>query len=280
MQKELAEFDEKTLNRQFERVWRDLLLDDKLQPSRSPKGYFIGGQPGAGKSSSISRIRSEHQGNVLEINVNDYRKFHPNFEAIEKAYGRDSPAYTNAFADALRDKVVERAVEKGYNVTIEGTLKSVGSAEMRLDQLAAKGYETFVVIQTCDPELSRKGIKDRYDSALARGETPRDVPIDFHDKVINVLPENADRLYKTGKMSKFEVYERVGNQSYLRFDSSVDKNMLPGKAIEQIHKGKSIEKTTNNAYEKAKKAMSVKKQSIDKALPKDKLKSKGPDISR
>jgi len=202
-------FTSEQVERVSQNLWLNLVTLKELSPVEKPQSYFIGGQPGAGKSSSIDRIKKAHSGNILEVNVDDYRERHPNFAKIQEKYGDNSPAYTNAFADAVRDSLVKKALEGRYNVSVEGTMKTLESTQKRLDEFKNSGYGVNVIVQTCNPALSRAGIQARYDKALQRGETPRDVPIEFHDKCVYALKNNVDKIMQNNPGAKFEMWERT-----------------------------------------------------------------------
>lgn len=222
-QDELLLVDEKIKDGIAKDIWQDLVADSNINPSADPKGYFIAGQPGAGKSNSITNVESKLKGNVVSINVDDYRKYHPNFKAIDEKYG---PLYTNEFADSIRDRLIDKALDGRFNIIVEGTMKGFDSTRERLEQFKSHGYQSNVIVQTCPKEVSWKGIRNRYDSALARGETPRDVPKAFHDAVVEALPINADKIYQSGLTDSFKVCSRDGEL----FDSSTSKE-LPSKSI-------------------------------------------------
>ncbi|WP_343463300.1 zeta toxin family protein [Pantoea sp.] len=203
------DFTGKQLELATKKLWKKLVIREGLTPVETPQGYFIGGQPGAGKSSSIDRIRNDHGKNFLEVNVDDYRQHHPNFAKIQEKYGDNSPAYTNAFADAVRDNLVKKALEERINVSVEGTMKTLESTQKRLDEFKNSGYGVNVIVQTCNPALSRYGIQKRYDDAVKLGQTPRDVPIEFHDKCVYALKNNVDKIMQNNPEAKFEMWERT-----------------------------------------------------------------------
>lgn len=40
----------------FDMIWDGLTTQSKARPTSSPKGFVLGGQPGAGKSKMVSRL--------------------------------------------------------------------------------------------------------------------------------------------------------------------------------------------------------------------------------
>ena len=66
----------------FDMIWDGLTTQSKARPTSSPKGFVLGGQPGAGKSKMVSRLGAELNRNLLVINGDEFRRYHPNFDEI------------------------------------------------------------------------------------------------------------------------------------------------------------------------------------------------------
>lgn len=47
-----------------------------------PTAIFVGAQPGAGKSSILTRLRGRFRGNVALISGDDFRQFHPAYARL------------------------------------------------------------------------------------------------------------------------------------------------------------------------------------------------------
>jgi len=70
-------------------VWNKEIL--KFNPSvlanqNNPQGFVLGGQPGAGKSSLIAEAKNRLNRNILEINGDNFRKYHPDYEILQEKY--------------------------------------------------------------------------------------------------------------------------------------------------------------------------------------------------
>ncbi len=65
---------EEKLLEAFHKAWKNTTVQNpEAKSTEYPKGFVLGGQPAAGKSKSISRIKSEYFGeNVLVINGVDF----------------------------------------------------------------------------------------------------------------------------------------------------------------------------------------------------------------
>jgi UDP-N-acetylglucosamine kinase len=212
----------------FEKVWQDLLDEHQaLAKNTNPKGYVLGGQPGAGKSNAIDRIVDELNGNVLIINGDDFRRYHHDFETIQQQYDKDASKYTAQFAGEITNRIIERSIQEKYNVAIEGTFRTAETPLKTLQDLKANGYQTNVYIQTTSKDVSWQSTLDRYDAMKRAGISPRYTPKEHHDLVVELLPTNADRVFDSGLADNLKVFSRDA----LLFDKNVNVNEKPSLSI-------------------------------------------------
>lgn len=217
----------------FQHLWNDLISEQQVCPVKSPKGFVLGGQPGAGKSNLVGIIRQELNRNVLIINGDEFRRYHPNFDGIQEQYGIDSPKHTAAFSGHMTERVIEKALREGYNISVEGTFRTTETPMRTLEDMREHGYETAVYIQTAPSEVSWQSTLERYQVMELLGETPRATPKEHHDLVVKLLPQNADSVFLSGKADVFKVYSREG----LIFDSRERFKEMPSVAIDhELHR--------------------------------------------
>ncbi len=125
------------VNTAVEKLMKDISVNNI--PTDSPNVYFIGGQPGSGKSALMNRIRlTESVNGIVNIQMDEYRMMNPKIEEIEQyilefnknkenrteAMSRDLVALTQSFADAVEEKLIQEVFKKGYNICLESTLKN------------------------------------------------------------------------------------------------------------------------------------------------------------
>lgn len=214
---------------QFQDIWIDLLRKyTSAQPSTQPQGFVLGGQPGAGKSSLLERIINQLDGDVLIINADEFRRYHPQFDEIQTKYGDDAPKYTAEFSGKMAEQVLNKALSEGYNIAIEGTFRTAQTPLNTLNLMKLNGYQTAVYIQTCPQEISWQSTIKRYEAMIKAGLTPRAVDKAHHDLVCNKLPENADIVYQLKKADEFQVYSR----NALIFDGKTSQE-LPSQIIQK-----------------------------------------------
>ena len=81
---------------QIDLVWEEQILDKNplATPQKNPIGFVLGGQPGAGKSNLIDKIRKEQGKNVIVINGDDFRKYHPDYANLQISNQLDMPKHS------------------------------------------------------------------------------------------------------------------------------------------------------------------------------------------
>ena len=205
LEKDLSVVDKNIKDDIVNKLW-DRISSRNLTSQQFPKAYMIGGQPGAGKTRSTEKLEEQYDYNILKIDMDDYRKRHPNFKEINEVYGKEASLYTNKFAAEVRDAIMKRALDNKYNVIIDGTMKNHTLAEKQINQLEKAGYNIETRIYTCSKETSWSDVNERYNEMLKAGQIPRYVPKEFHDSVLTELPKTIDKLYQSGKIKIVEVY--------------------------------------------------------------------------
>ena len=209
-------------------IWKDIHDEQfNLSSQTNPKAYIMGGQPGAGKSTSTRALTQKFDKNIVLIDLDAYRNRHPNYKALYEKYGKKSSEYTHEFASEIKEEIQKRAIDAKYNIIIDGTLKNVNKAEKQIDDLKNKGYSVDVLIHTCPKEVSWQSVNARYENALKQGRIPRYVPKHVHDQVVEVLPTNADKLCQSKQIESLTVH----NRQEKIYDSKIDKG-LPSVSIQ------------------------------------------------
>ena len=225
----------------LKQIWEHSTHQGKILPSsRKPLGFVLGGQPGSGKSVLTETIKKNNK-NIISINGDEYRSWHPYFSEIQNTYGKDSSKITAKFAGKVTEALIKKAIKEKYNVVIEGTFRTAETPLKTLKDLKENGYTTYACIKTCPADVSWNRCLSRYEEGLNdKSGKERFTDRSHHDLVVKNLAKNADIVFKSGLADKFGV---VGDAGTLLFDSSKNNfNKLPSSAINKelnISKNKS-----------------------------------------
>ena len=117
----------------------------KVSPSKSRLMFVLGGQPGAGKSSSKSIIEQKiPDANYVKVDIDEYRSMHPYAEEIFLEYGKEASAHTHADVGKWGDTVRDEARKRGLNVVVEGTMRT-NSVCKTIGDFEQDGYEINII---------------------------------------------------------------------------------------------------------------------------------------
>lgn len=202
-------------------------------PAENPRAIILGGQSGAGKSTLLQAFKTIMHENVIEINGDEFRKNHPRFHEIYQQVGSKYPDYTNKFASAMTERLIEQLSEKKYNLLIEGTLRTVRVPLDTCDLLTARGYGVSLAVIAVKPILSYLGTVLRQEMMLAEGKVVRETSQEIHDQIVQVITANIDYLYHTKKFKNVYICTR---DAECIFDSNKD-SRLPSEVLNQIFHG-------------------------------------------
>ena len=202
---------DKMVQEQLQEAWQSEILDHNTRatPTQHPQGFVLGGQPGAGKSSLIQKVKSELKGNVIVINGDDYRKYHPDYAKFQAQGTKDSAPKTQEFAGKMTEAILQKGIKEKYHIVIEGTFRTADTPIKTLKQFRESGYQTKVMIQTCDKALSWESCLERYNKMLE--VNPKEVRYttkEHHDLVCENLATNVEKVCQSGFVDKVEIFKR------------------------------------------------------------------------
>ena len=178
-------------------------------PVKRPICVIIGGQTGAGKSGIIgysNKMFSDD--NVIIINSDEIKPFHPKSEEIARLYPSLYTKITDQESNTWTSKVFEDARREGYNIIFEGTMKNNRIADESITELEDLGYTVIVRgLAVCDLE-SRMSILERYEGQVATKGWGRLVVPEHHNQTYEGMPNTIEYIERTGKYDILEIYAR------------------------------------------------------------------------
>ena len=184
-----------------------------FSPVHNPKAYILGGQPGAGKTSLQYLIQKQNR-NVIVINADAYRKFHPYFFEIQRKYEKGSPKYTQPFINQVTEQLVNELSTEKYNLIVEGTLRTVAVPLNTCQSLKAKGYRVELHVIAVKRVLSYESTLLRYEIAIRQGEISRATAKAHHDMVADAIVNNLNAIEDAGTFDAIKLFNRNGDCLY------------------------------------------------------------------
>ncbi|EFX59401.1 MULTISPECIES: type II toxin-antitoxin system toxin PezT [Streptococcus] len=184
-------------------------LTRRKKSSKQPIAILLGGQSGAGKT-TIHRIKQkEFQGNIVIIDGDSFRSQHPHYLELQQEYGKDSVEYTKDFAGKMVESLVRELSHLGYNLLIEGTLRTIDVPKKTAQLLKNKGYEVQLDLIATKPELSYLSTLIRYEELYSINPTQaRATPKEHHDGIVEHLVDNLRELENDKLFDRIQIYQR------------------------------------------------------------------------
>lgn len=216
-------------NEEFESKLKQLYkeLTDDIKKSVEKKAFLLGGQPGAGKS-GLTNILEQENNNLIVINGDDFRKEHPHFIELQKMYGKESVEYTKTFAGKMTEALISKLSDEGYNLIIEGTLRTSETPLKTQQELSKKGYQVEMAVIQVRPEVSYLGTLNRYEEMIKLGLQPRATLKKDHQIVVDNIANNLSKLYNAKVFSNIRIYNR---ESECLYSMKETPNIDPGTLI-------------------------------------------------
>lgn len=232
MDNTLTPYSQKDLENICGYILSDLTLG--LTPAETPTAYLLGGQSGAGKSIISRRLAKQYQGNIILINADEFRKFHPHFRQLNQLYGKDAVLHTQEFSGRMTELIIDRLSDQKYNLMIEGTLRTTDVPLKTQEKLSKKGYRVELLVMAVKPLLSYVCTVLRYEKMLSKGAAARATPKSHHDYIAANIAKNLTTLYKTGRFQNIMIYDRRRNCLY---DQKNTPKKDPGQALHRVLTG-------------------------------------------
>lgn len=227
----LEEYTEDEFRTELQTIVSMLLVDPLCVPVEHPEAFLLGGQSGAGKTTLHRLLQDRLAGNVIVVNGDEYRSRHPRFGQIVAEYGIDGPAHTAAWAGRMVEAVVDALSIMGYNLVIEGTLRTSEVPLKTAQLLRGRGYRVSLALMAVKPEISLVSCQLRYEQMRIAGTEPRAVDPAHHLSIVKAIVGNLHMLEGSGMFDGISLYSR---SEQCLFSSNDDAAGSASEALERI----------------------------------------------
>ena len=263
-------FNFKDIINAVERYWQENEFDFK--ENENPVVIFLAGQPASGKG----QLKNEVDNNFLIVDVDDFRKYHPDYFKLYKKHGKESAKYTHDFASEVADELIKKGADLKINILIDGTLKNFEKPFERASYLKEKNYICEIRAVVTKPEKSALANLLRYEELLERKRIPRLAPREVHDECVKKFIYHSDENKETAKNFIQKEFERKWKkEEYSKFLSGC--NILINKMISRKAEDIEIEIAKAEIKELTEK---INLEPVKKQKNKLKIKEKGSKILR
>ncbi len=208
MEDSLDSYTEQDFDAAFWDLVRKLVVGCTPVEDGHPVAYLLGGQSGAGKTALHVILKELHCNNVVVINGDTFRKFHPHFRELEQRYGKESVDHTAAWAGKMTETLVDYFSSLSYNLVIEGTLRTSEVPLASATLLRERGYDVSLALMAVKPEISLVSCQLRYEQMRIAGTTPRATDPAHHRKIVDQIVSNLAVLEESGMFDGIYLYNR------------------------------------------------------------------------
>lgn len=205
----LEDYSSEEFNAVLAQIIADRLGSGGITSSTAPCAVLLGGQSGAGKTTLHSIFRKKFGGNVIVINGDEYRSFHPRYRELDQQYGPEAVAYTAPWAGKMTEALIDELSRRGYNLIIEGTLRTYDVPMKTATLLKERGYNVSLALMAVKPEISLVSCLIRYESMRIAGTIPRATDPAHHQKIIQEIVGNLQRLESSGVFDSIRLFSRA-----------------------------------------------------------------------
>lgn len=208
---DFSEYSENDFNLALEKCYKTL-TENKL-PADNPQAFILGGQSGAGKTTIHDIIQTKNR-NIIVLDGDRFRAYHPNFDEIQERFGEAAANFTQKFSNSIVNALMNKFSDEHYNLIIEGTCRTAEVPLNTCQMLKKKGYSVNLAVMCTDKQTAWQSTIDRYNEMKALGVPPRAVPRDKFDYTVKAIPENISLLYQSGELNNILLFNRQNECLY------------------------------------------------------------------
>lgn len=210
----IADYSQEELSEALADLVALLCSKKSLRREERPRAFLLGGQSGAGKTTLHKVLNREFDRNVVVVNGDEYRALHPRFIELDERYGADSVSYTAPWAGAMIEALIDTLSMAGYNLIVEGTLRTASVPMGTAQLLRSRGYSVSLALMAVKPEISLVSCQIRYEEMRLSGQVPRATDPAHHDKIIKEIVGNLSTLEESGLFDEIRLYSRAKELLY------------------------------------------------------------------
>jgi len=199
-------------------------LYDKY-PVKNPQAIIDIAPPASGKTGLNSYAKEQFvDNNVVIINSDELKPFHPKIDEIAKLYPQYYTKVTNQESDSWTSDLFDTVLREGYNVIFEGT----GRNARILDTIKSKmqNYQVTVRGMAVNELNCLISILERYEWQVKTKGWGRLVTMEHFYETYKEMPNTIDIIEKSGVVNGIEIFKRGDKPSQpVKIYDSSDRQM-------------------------------------------------------
>ena len=224
-----------------DKILRDPKIFLNATPVERPRAIITAGQPGAGKGSLVDAVKAELRDNVVTVDPDELRGYHPKVNALRQQHPYTWSGQTHGDASQWATELRNAAVSERKNLILDTTMPRADV----IQDLQARGYDVEIRAIATHRLESELGVDNRFTQDMDRRGHGRYVPQEVRENVYRNLPGTLDEVAKqTGVPMR--IYDREGT---LHFDSRTSPHVSPGRALAWARLGRLGQERLNDLHQ-------------------------------
>jgi UDP-N-acetylglucosamine kinase len=138
------------------KIFTEILLPETIEgivPNSRKEAVILGGQPGSGKS-ALARILLQKNSNMVFINGDDIRAYHPKYFAYLKENDIEAADKTQKVCNFWIEQLVIECIKKELDFIVEGTLRTSSGPLDTAKKAHENGYAVSMALVATTKEES------------------------------------------------------------------------------------------------------------------------------
>lgn len=247
---------EEDFERHADNLFKILAMNAK--PTNKPKLVLVGGQAGSGKTGLVAKKNKELAEGAIIIDQDEIRARFPEEmyrEILQKYDDREEYLILKPYVLKMRQALVDRARNGGYNVIMETAMQAVDSFIPQIQSFEDAGYDTelsVIAVPETDCFLSTL---NRYCLYLQKdGYCRRNTKMD--SQMIVKLRNNLEKFDQTKLFDNINIYVRGENPNQEPIQIYSDKSGTMETPLQAFDKGiRKSRKQSRNTFPRRAKAI-------------------------
>ena len=208
--------DEKLSDSELRRIYEERILPafrSVMVAQEQPRAFFIGGQPGAGKSYARADIARELHGQAVILDPDRLREQDPRYRDLEKTNPQRAMEVGNPSANAWTIMLRNDAIAARANVIYETVMRDPKSFAWIVDKMAQTHRVELDMVAT-RPEVATGRVLLRREDTITQNGSARVVPPEVIRSAESGMLESLRQAEEKGQIARIHVRDQDGRTLY------------------------------------------------------------------
>ncbi len=134
----------------------------------------------------------------------------------------------------MTEALIDALSQQGFNLIIEGTLRTSDVPLRTASLLSERGYAVSLAVMAVKPEISLISCQIRYEMMRLAGTTPRATDPAHHNKIVHDIVDNMAALEQSEAFDSIRLFNRAGECLYPCDERHSSKASIASDALREV----------------------------------------------